>query len=76
MLCTYSKSCIVQKGLKVAFDTLYKIRESIKYVKGSEARMEGFDECVHKFSPNTNVHLHLDVPTRWNSTFFLCSIVL
>ena len=38
--------------------------------------MKGFDECVHKFSPNTNVHLHLDVPTRWNSTFFMLDSAL
>ena len=67
---------IVQEGLKVASNALYKIRESIKYVKGSEARMKGFEECVQKFSPNTCVHLRLDVPTRWNSTFLMLDSAL
>ena len=35
--------------------------------------MNGFDECVQKFSPNP---LHLDVPTRWNSTFFMLDSAL
>ena len=48
----------------MASDALYKIRESIKYVKCLEARMKGCNGCVQKFSPYTCVHLHLDVPTR------------
>ena len=74
--CEHILNLIVQERLKVASDALYKIRESIKYVKGSEARMRNFDECVQTFSPHTSVHLHLDVPTRWNSTFFMLDSAL
>jgi len=33
---------IVQKGLTVTSDALHKIRKSIKYVRGSEARKIAF----------------------------------
>ena len=69
--CAHILNLIVQEGLKVTSDVLF-----IKYVKGSEARMRNFDECVQTFSPHTSVHLHLDVPTRWNSTFFMLDSTL
>jgi len=37
---------IVQERLRVTSDALRKIRESIKYVRGSEARKNAFKECV------------------------------
>jgi len=43
---------------------LQKIRESIKYVKGSEARKMAFTECVVQVRGiDTKVGLRLDVPT-------------
>ncbi|XP_019414580.1 PREDICTED: zinc finger BED domain-containing protein RICESLEEPER 2-like [Lupinus angustifolius] len=63
---------IVQECLKVASDTLYKIRESIKYVRGSEGRMLKFKVCIAKIGGvDASVGLCLDVPTRWNSTYFM-----
>nr|KYP66319.1 Putative AC transposase [Cajanus cajan] len=38
---------IVQEGLGVASGALKKIRESIKYVRGSEARKIAFKECEY-----------------------------
>nr|GLL33406.1 zinc finger BED domain-containing protein RICESLEEPER 2-like [Ipomoea trifida] len=37
---------IVQEGLKVVTSALHKIRESVKYVKGSEGRMKKFEEYI------------------------------
>ena len=39
---------IVQEGLKVAKEVLYKIRESVKYVKASEGRLRQFQKCVEE----------------------------
>ena len=39
---------IIQDGLKVASDTLHKIRQSVNYVKASESRMEQFFQCVEQ----------------------------
>jgi len=63
---------IVQEGLRVASDALHKIRESIKYVRGSEARKNTFKECVIQVrSIDTKVGLRMDVATRWNSTYLM-----
>ncbi|XP_017416757.1 zinc finger BED domain-containing protein RICESLEEPER 3-like [Vigna angularis] len=63
---------IVQEGLKVASDALQKIRESIKYVRGSEARKIAFKECVMQVRGiDSKVGLRMDVPTRWNSSYLM-----
>ncbi|KZV17238.1 hypothetical protein F511_20769, partial [Dorcoceras hygrometricum] len=63
---------IVQEGLKVATAALNKIRESVKYVKGSESRMKKFEECVVAVGGiDTSISLRLDVSTRWNSTYLM-----
>ncbi|KAE8702174.1 Detected protein of unknown function [Hibiscus syriacus] len=65
------------EGLNVASCALDKIRESIKYVRGSEAIMNNFKACVVKVGDiDTKLGLHLDVPTRWNSTFFMLESAL
>ena len=38
--CAHILNLIVQEGLKVAKEALYKIRESVKYVKASEGRLK------------------------------------
>ena len=60
---------IVQIGLKGIGDTLEKIRESIKYVKGSEHREILFAKCMENVGINLKAGLLLDVANRWNSTF-------
>ncbi|KAF7820826.1 zinc finger BED domain-containing protein RICESLEEPER 2-like [Senna tora] len=75
--CAHILNLIVQEGLKVTNGALFKIRESIKYVKASEGRMINFRECVKQVGNiDTKIGLRMDVPTRWNSTFFMleCAI--
>nr|GMD48446.1 zinc finger BED domain-containing protein RICESLEEPER 2-like [Ipomoea batatas] len=63
---------IVQEGLKVVTSALHKIRESVKYVKGSEGRMKKFEECIGAIGNiDTSIGLRLDVVTRWNSTYLM-----
>ena len=58
--------------MKVATDAVHKIRESVKYVRGSETRMKRFKECIDKVGDIENsAGLCLDVPTRWNSTYMM-----
>jgi len=57
----------VQEGLKVLGNALDLIRNSIKYVMGSETRMIKFKQCNDKFDDIEYSHgLSLDVPTQWN----------
>ncbi|KAH7677493.1 Tam3-transposase (Ac family) protein [Dioscorea alata] len=57
---------IVQEGLKVAHVPLHKIRESVKYVKGSESRMKKFEEC-YWFANST--YLMLDTVIKYKRAF-------
>ncbi|XP_061337597.1 zinc finger BED domain-containing protein RICESLEEPER 2-like [Gastrolobium bilobum] len=67
---------IVQEGLKVAAEALYKIRESVKYVRGSDGRMIKFQDCVEQAGIDTSIGLRLDVSTRWNSTYLMLESAL
>ncbi|XP_075099470.1 zinc finger BED domain-containing protein RICESLEEPER 2-like [Nicotiana tabacum] len=67
---------IVQEGLKAASDSLFSIRESVKYVKGSDGRKQKFEQCVKEVGIETNFGLRLDVSTRWNSTYMMLDSAL
>jgi len=67
----------VQEGLKVIGDAIDQIRESIKYVRGSESRMLKFKQCIQQVGDiDASSAFSVDVPTRWNSTFFILQSVL
>ncbi|KAM3290052.1 hypothetical protein P3S67_018341 [Capsicum chacoense] len=67
---------IVQEGLKATTDVLFRIRESVKYVKGSDGRMRKFEQCVKQAGISTKLGLRLDVTTRWNSTYLMLESTL
>ena len=54
---------IVQDGLKVASSTFHNIRESIKYVRASEARAIQFRDVL-KSLEISDIRVNLDLPTR------------
>ncbi|XP_061357436.1 zinc finger BED domain-containing protein RICESLEEPER 2-like [Gastrolobium bilobum] len=61
---------MVGDGVKVVNDALSRIRESVKYIKGSESRMIKFKEYIEQVGgENTVTALIADVPTRWNFTY-------
>lgn len=62
---------IVKAGLKTIETSVCNIRESIKYVKGSEARKIKFVGCIKNLGLKLNGKVHQDVLTRWNPTFFM-----
>ena len=55
---------IFQEELKVIDDLVIKIRETMKYLKGSESRMCRFDECAKIVGMKRTNSLRLDVFTR------------
>jgi hypothetical protein len=69
--CAQIRNLIVQDGLKEIDSALQKIRNSVKYVRGSQLRKQNFLQVVNKMSLDNNKGLRQDVPTRWNSTY-LC----
>ncbi|CAL8174321.1 unnamed protein product [Prunus armeniaca] len=66
----------VQDGLKHIHDSVGKIRESIKYVRGSQGRKHKFLDCAAQVSLDCKKGLRQDVPTRWNSTFLMIDSAL
>ena len=62
---------IVQDGLKVIGDSLQKVRESVKYVLGSETCEQLFQKCVDDAGVVESGWLILDVSTRWNSIYYM-----
>jgi Domain of unknown function (DUF4413)/BED zinc finger len=67
--CAHILNLVVQAGLKFITTAVEKVRESVKYVKGSEARKIKFRECVQLAEITSSKGLWLDVTTRWNSTY-------
>lgn len=54
---------------------MQKIRESVKFVRGSESREIMFQNCVETVGTEVegDEGLVLDVSTCWNSTFLMLS---
>ena len=69
--CAHILNIIVQEGLKVLSGAVHKVRETVKYLKGSQVRKIKFLDCVAQMSMKRNKSLRQDVPTRWNSTFLM-----
>ncbi|XP_024018885.1 zinc finger BED domain-containing protein RICESLEEPER 1-like [Morus notabilis] len=69
--CAHILNLVVQDGLKSIDKLVEKIRDSVKYVKGSQQRKQKFLECVKLVSMGSNKGLSQDVVTRWNSTYLM-----
>ncbi|KAF3787670.1 Zinc finger BED domain-containing protein RICESLEEPER 2 [Nymphaea thermarum] len=62
---------MVQDGMQDLHDTISKVRESVKYVKGSPKRLHSFKDCIRTVGLIGTKKLTYDVPTRWNSTYIM-----
>ncbi|WOL16645.1 Myb family transcription factor [Canna indica] len=67
---------IVQDGLKLSNMPLTRVREAIRYIRQSPARLQRFKTCVEKEKIESKALLRLDVPTRWNSTYQMLEVAL
>jgi hypothetical protein len=59
---------IVKDGLQSIEGVINDIRESVKYIKGSQSRKENFEEIIGELPIDCKSRPSLDVPTRWNLT--------
>ncbi|GKC29272.1 zinc finger BED domain-containing protein RICESLEEPER 2-like protein [Tanacetum coccineum] len=64
-------------GLKVIERSIEKVRESVKYVRGSSTRKTSFAECIAQLQLQCGRLVSQDVVTRWNSTYMMldCTLV-
>ncbi|KAG0458379.1 hypothetical protein HPP92_023536 [Vanilla planifolia] len=74
--CGHVIDLIAKEGLKDIEVPIKKVRESIKYVKGSQERKESFLECVNHNSLDYSRGLRQDVSTWWISTFIMLDSAL
>lgn len=74
--CAHTIELIAQEGLKEIAMSLHKIRESIKYIKGSQTGEQKFLECVSLISLDDKNGLRQDVPSWWSSTFIMLDSAL
>ncbi|WOL01391.1 zinc finger BED domain-containing protein RICESLEEPER 2-like [Canna indica] len=74
--CAHILNIMVQDGLIVIHDIISKVRESVKYIKGSPARLHKFNEIARQLQLSFTKRLVLDVSTRWNSTYAMLESAL
>ncbi|GAU19719.1 hypothetical protein TSUD_78440 [Trifolium subterraneum] len=68
---------IVDEALKLVSYAVYKIRQSISFVKESKSRKQKFKECVEKVGGiDSSVRLHLDMSMNVNSTYLMLESAL
>ncbi|XP_015691340.2 zinc finger BED domain-containing protein RICESLEEPER 2-like [Oryza brachyantha] len=62
---------IAKDGLKVVDSIVSNIRETVKYIDGSQSRKQKFEEIVAQQGITCQKHPNIDVRTRWNSTYLM-----
>ncbi|XP_019185248.1 PREDICTED: zinc finger BED domain-containing protein RICESLEEPER 2-like [Ipomoea nil] len=67
---------VVQDGLKFADESVKRVRDAVRWVRNSPARLTKFREFAELFGVEAKSALHLDVPTRWNSTYIMLNIAI
>ncbi|XP_034683316.1 zinc finger BED domain-containing protein RICESLEEPER 1-like [Vitis riparia] len=61
----------IDHALEALSEVTCKIRESIRYVKSSQAVQEKFNEMAQQARVESQKFLCLDNPLRWNLTYFM-----
>ena len=67
---------IVTEGLTEINDSIVAIRNTVKYVKSSRARLQKFKVFVEQKKINYKGLLVLDVPTKWNSASIILDVAM
>ncbi|KAF2296862.1 hypothetical protein GH714_010019 [Hevea brasiliensis] len=62
---------VVMDGLKDVGESVLKVRNTVRYIRSSSARLKKFKECVEYEKIKSKSSLCLDASTRWNSTYLM-----
>ena len=74
--CAHILNLIVNEGLKEMDASIVSVRNAVKYVRSSTARMQAFQIPMNQEKINCKGSVILDCPTRWNSTYSMLSTAL
>ncbi|XP_031096895.1 zinc finger BED domain-containing protein RICESLEEPER 2-like [Ipomoea triloba] len=67
---------VIQDGLKECDSAVKKVRDAVRYVRSSPARVQKFRDLADLIGVEAKNSLCLDVPTRWNSTYMMLHTAL
>ena len=68
---THILNLVVNDGLKEANRAVKKVRECVRFIRSSPARLKKFKELSELVRIDCKYSLVLDVATRWNSTYLM-----
>ncbi|KAL5568749.1 hypothetical protein UlMin_025324 [Ulmus minor] len=74
--CAHIVNLIVSDRLKELGESISAIRNVVRYIRFSPARLQKFKLCSQKAKIEYNGLLVLDVPTRWNSTYMMLNVAI
>ncbi|KAH9680959.1 BED-type domain-containing protein [Citrus sinensis] len=74
--CAHILNLIVTEGLKELEQSIVSVRNAVKYVRSSTARMQAFQIRVQQEKIKCRGSVILDCPTRWNSTYSMLNTAL
>jgi hypothetical protein len=72
--CAHVLNLIVQEGTKDVHDSIERIQNMVKYMKGSPQRLALFKSCVERKTLGCKSSLKLNVSIRWNSTYTMLEV--
>ncbi|XP_021593044.1 zinc finger BED domain-containing protein RICESLEEPER 2-like [Manihot esculenta] len=67
---------VVVDGMKDGLTPIKKVRDAVRYIRQSPARLQRFKACCEMEGIQSKSSLCLDVSTRWNSTYLMLSSAL
>lgn len=73
--CAHILNLLVQDGIGKIAKIVEDVRESVKFINQSEARLQTFSQIVQQLKLGGK-KLILDCPTRWNSTYQMLSVAM
>ncbi|KAF7807266.1 zinc finger BED domain-containing protein RICESLEEPER 2-like [Senna tora] len=69
--CGHILNLVVNNGLKDLHNSIFAIRNVVRYVRSSPERLQRFKDLVQKEKIDCKALVCLDIVTRWNSTYLM-----
>lgn len=75
--CCHVLNLIVRDGMEELDNSIDAIRNAVKYIRSSPARLDRFRKCaIREKVEHKGGVVPLDVCTRWNSTYFMLDVAI